>query len=237
MSIQHKKHERVFAPLVLIASDLYVSDVEVNFENDDVATNRATHANQFSLLTLLWCMLAWMLLLAYAKTTGRQGPVQASVFMALGFGAGLLVGLFAGRIRERLYWASLISVLAFLAVAGGSLRDAGVFYGWGVVGAIWGSFFPSRKPKSWWKRSFWFAAIGGAGMLESNIVINRFVSPEGWFDISAAMFIGALLGPLSKTAVLFEVKNKYFKIVLMGCLVTSVLIGNWLVPILGGVTR
>jgi predicted PurR-regulated permease PerM len=51
------------------------------------------------------------------------------------------------------------------------------------------------------------------------------------------MFIGALLGPLSKTAVLFEVKNKNLKIVLVGCLVVSVLIGNWLVPILGGVNR
>lgn len=204
---------------------------------DGVAPIRTIQTSQFSLLTLLWCMLAWILLLAYAKTTGRQGPVQASVFMALGFGTGLLVGLIAGRIRERLYWASLISILAFLAVAGGSLHDTGVFYGWGVVGSIWGALFPSRKPKDWWKRSVLFAALGGAGMLECNWLINRWVSPEGWFDISAAMFIGALLGPLSKTAVLFEVKNKNFKIVLVGCLVVSVLIGNWLVPILGGVNR
>jgi hypothetical protein len=218
-----------------------VSNVETNAEfkaeEDEAASIRVTQTSQFSLLTLFWCMLAWMLLLAYAKTTGRQGPVQASVFMALGLGAGLLVGLVAGRIRERLYWASLISVLAFLAVAGGSLRDAGVFYGWGFLGAIWGALFPSRKPKHAWKRSVLFAAIGGAGMLESNILINRFVSPEGWFDISAAMFIGALLGPLSKTAVLFDAKNKNLRIVLASCLVVSVLIGNWLVPILGGVNR
>jgi len=186
---------------------------------------------------LLWCMLAWILPLTYARTTGRQGPVQATVFMALGLGTGLLVGLIAGRITERLYWASLISILAFLAVAGGSLNDTGVFYGWGVVGSLWGSLFPSRKPKDWWKRSALFAGLGGAGMLECNSLINRWVSPEGWFDISAAMFIGALLGPLSKTAVLFDAKNKNLRIVLVGCLVVSVLIGNWLVPILGGVNR
>lgn len=182
-------------------------------------------------------MLAWTLLLAYARTTGQKGPVQATVFMALGSGTGLLVGFIAGRIPERLYWASLISILAFLAVAGGSLNDTGVFYGWGVVGSIWGALFPSRKPKNPWKRSVLFAALGGAGMLESNLLINRLVSPEGWFDVSAAMFIGALLGPLSKTAVLFDAKNKNLKIVLVGCLVVSVLIGNWLVPILGGVNR
>jgi hypothetical protein len=218
-----------------------VSNVETNAEfkaeEYEAASIRVTQTSQFSLLTLFWCMLAWMLLLAYAKTTGRQGPVQASVFMALGLGAGLLVGLVAGRIRERLYWASLISVLAFLAVAGGSLRDAGVFYGWGFVGSIWGALFPSRKPKNAWKRSVLFAVLGGAGMLESNILINRFVTPEGWFDISTAMFIGALLGPLSKTAVLFDAKNKNLRILLASCLVVSVLIGNWLVPILGGVNR
>jgi hypothetical protein len=82
-----------------------------------------------------------------------------------------------------------------------------------------------------------FAALGGAGMLECNWIINRWVSPEGWFDISAATVIGALLGPLSKTAVLFDAKNQNLRIVLVGCLVVSVLIGNWLVPILGGVNR
>jgi hypothetical protein len=182
-------------------------------------------------------MLAWILLLAYARTTGRQGPVQATIFMSLGLGAGVIAGLIAGRMSERLYWASLISILAFLAIAGGSLNDKGVFYGWGVVGSMWGAIFPSRKPKDWWKRCVLFAALGGAGMLECNWVINRWVSPEGWFDISAAMFIGALLGPLSKTAVLFDAKNKNLRIVLVGCLVVSVLIGNWLVPILGGVNR
>jgi hypothetical protein len=204
---------------------------------DEVTQVRTIQTSQFSLLTLLWCMLAWILPLTYARTTGRQGPVQATVFMALGLGTGLLVGLIAGRITERLYWASLISILAFLAVAGGSLNDTGVFYGWGVVGSLWGSLFPSRKPKDWWKRSALFAGLGGAGMLECNSLINRWVSPEGWFDISAAMFIGALLGPLSKTAVLFDAKNKNLRIVLVGCLVVSVLIGNWLVPILGGVNR
>lgn len=200
-------------------------------------TKVSERSGQFSLLTLLWCMVGWILLLAYARTTGQRGPIQASVFMAMGLGVGALAGAIAGRITDRMYWSSLISILAYLAVAGGSLKDPGVFYGWGVVGSIWGAIFPNRKPKHWLSRSLLFAAIGGAGMLESNIVINRFVTSEGWFDVGAAVLIGVGLGPVSKAASLFLHQGKNIKLILVGCLVISVLIGNWLVPILGGVNR
>jgi hypothetical protein len=222
--------------LVLIRDSNKVLNEEDKVASDE-SSEPAKRSGQFSLVTLLWCMLGWILLLAYAKTTGQRGPIQASVFMAMGLGVGVLAGLIAGRMTDRVYWSSLISILAYLAVAGGSLKDPGVFYGWGVVGSIWGAIFPNRKPKHWLPRLLLFSAIGGAGMLESNLVINRFVSSEGWFDVGAAMLIGSVLGPMSKAANIFLNEGKNLKLVLVGCLVASVLIGNWLVPILGGVNR
>jgi len=205
--------------------------------NEPEVDDEQNRTDRFSLQTMLLCTIAWGLLLAYANTTGRHGPVQASLFLLFGGVAGLATGLFGGKFIERLFWASLISTVAFLAVAGGSLKDPGVLYGWGFVGAIWGALFPNKKPQLLLIRSVMMAAIGGAGMLCSCLTVNRMVLQEDWFDIFVASFIGFSLGPVSRTAIILEGRGKGLKIALVVCLVFSVLVGNWLVPIMGGGTR
>lgn len=198
-----------------------------------------THRNQFSLLSLMWITTALALLFSYARWVGGDALQQAMVFTAMGTVIGLTVGWLIGDTKNCLFWSLLLTLLAYLAVAGGRLPNAAVFYGWGIVGAFCGAMSVLTVPKN---QILAALLMGGVGCIAMIGTIACFpltlpLEPLLLFDVGSAAILGTLLRPFLRFLQWFERRSGQPRVILASWLTMSVLIGNFLVPILAGVRR
>jgi hypothetical protein len=197
------------------------------------------HRNQFSLLSLMWLTTATALLFSYARWVGGDALQQAVVFMVFGTVIGFTVGWLIGDIKNCLFWSLLLTLLAYLAVAGGRLPNAAVLYGWGIVGAFCGAISVMTVPKNQFLAALLMGAVGCLAMIGTIVCFPlRFtLEPLLLFDVGSAAIIGALLRPFLSFVQWFERQSGQPRVLLASWLTISVLIGNFLVPVLAGVRR
>ncbi|MEQ1830812.1 MAG: hypothetical protein ABL921_32980, partial [Pirellula sp.] len=100
---------------------------------------RSAADSQFSLQTMFWLMIALALLLVYANSLGREEVGHAVFYMAVSLSAGRVIGLITQRWNDSLFWSLMMTLLAYLAVAGGRLPTVAIVYGWGIIGAVSGA--------------------------------------------------------------------------------------------------
>jgi hypothetical protein len=194
-------------------------------------------STQFSLGSLLWLTVSLVLLFSYARWLGQSALHQAMIFTAMGTIVGLAMGMLFGRWQDTLFWALLVTLLAYLAMAGGRTNGMAVFYGWGLVGAFCGGMSTLARPKSHIWGAIWMGLAGSLVMLLTGICMRQALDQLFMFDVIAAAGIGAVLRPFLRFLQWFETQSHQHRFVLAAWLTISVLIGNFLVPVLGGVSR
>ena len=196
-------------------------------------------SNQFSLLSMMWTTVALALLFSYARWLGGDALLQAMIFTAFGTVIGLAIGWLIGDCKNCVFWSLLLTLLAYLAVAGGRLPNVGVLYGWGIVGSVCGAMSVLTVPKN---QILAALLMGLAGCLAMILTIACFPLPRPLeplllFDIGSAAILGAILRPFLSVLQWFERRSEQPRVILASWLTISVLIGNFLVPILAGVRR
>ncbi len=197
------------------------------------------HSNQFSLLSLMWITTAMALLFSYARWVGGDALQQAMVFTVFGTFIGLTIGWLIGDIKNCLFWSLLLTLLSYLAVAGGRLPNAAVLYGWGIVGSFCGAMSVLTVPKNQILAALLMGVVGCLAMIGTIACfpLTLPLEPILLFDIGTAAIVGALLRPFLSFLQWFERRSGQPRVILASWLTISVLIGNFLVPILAGVRR
>ncbi len=194
-------------------------------------------ARQFSMQSLLWMTTALAVLLAYARSLGAETLTQAVVYAVVGFMAGVFFGLATGKWSDGLFWSGLTTLLVFVAVAGGRLPNAGVGYGWAMVGAICGGMAGTRLPSHIWLGTALSAAAASLAIMFTVASLGYPWDGSIAFDVGCAAVVGGLLRPFIEFLMRLDAASQQPKVVLTAWLTISILIGNWLVPILAGVQR
>ncbi len=198
-----------------------------------------THRNQFSLLSRMWITTAMALVFSYARWVGGDALQQAIVFTVMGTVIGLTVGWLIGDTKNCLFWSLLMTLLAYLAVAGGRLPNAAVLYGWGIVGAFCGAMSVLTVPKNQFLAAILMGIVGCLAMIGTIACFPTSfpLEPLLLFDVASAAIVGALLRPFLSFLRWFELRSRQPRVILASWLTISVLIGNFLVPVLAGVKR
>lgn len=192
---------------------------------------------QIAVLDVIWITTSVALLLGYARTLGDQAVLQAVVYALHVVVLGTGLGVYRSDLKNALYWAALIALLAFIAVAGGRLPNQAVAFGWGAVGAGCGALCGTRIPRSLWAGALASAGFGFLLMLACNVVLGQPISWLVQVDIVSAGLIGFILRPFIQFLQWFESRSRQPRVVLASWLTMCVVLGNFLVPILGGVQR
>lgn len=196
-----------------------------------------TQTDQFTLKTILWSTTALALLLGYARSFGQEILWLAVAYSLTALFAGLAIGVVNRNWKEGLFWSSLTTLMAFIAVAGGHLPNAAVGFGWGAVGAICGAVCGVQLPKSMWLGCLLSGALGALCMA---VIVRGMGMPlDGlvMFDIVCAALVGVLLRPFIQYLQWFEQQSLQPRILLVSWLTVCMLVGNWLVPVIAGVSR
>jgi hypothetical protein len=199
-------------------------------------TNSGNRA-QISLGSILWTMAALAALLGYSKNLNQSAMVLLGCYCAFVLLSVLVAVALRAGWSDSFFWASLISVLAFLAVAGGTLPDRSIGIGWGLVGAACGVSFCVRWPIGVPMGTLVSAFIGLASMIVVVLSSRVAISQLMWFDIGCAAIVGAILRPSILFLDWFQKKSHMPRMVLSAWLCLSVMGGNLLVPILTGAAR
>lgn len=197
--------------------------------------------NQFSLLSMMWTTTALALLFSYARWLGGDALQQAMIFTVFGATIGLVIGWLLDDCKNCLFWSLLLTLMAYLAVAGGRLPNTAVLYGWGIVGSVCGAMSVMTVPKN---QILAAVLMGSVGCLAMILTIACFqlarpmpIEPLLLFDIGTAAIVGTLLHPFLSILQWFEKQSGHPRVILASWLTISVLIGNFLVPVLAGVRR
>lgn len=193
--------------------------------------------HQLSIRDALWLTTAIALVLAYARSIGPTAINHALVYALFALTCGSTIGLLGRNLRDAVFWAAVIALLAFLAVAGGRLPNEAIILGWGAVGACCGAICGLPFPKNLIAGTLVSGLIGAAIMILAMESASQAYNIHAIFDIASAGFVGMLLRPFVQFLVWFETRSKQPRIVLVSWLTLCVLFGNFLVPILGGVQR
>lgn len=192
---------------------------------------------QLSMLDNFWLITIVAAILAYVRTWGEATVQQAIVYMVLVLVLGGIAGLIAGQLKDALFWSGLTCLVALIATAGGRLPSTGVLIGWGTVGALCGAQAGVGWPSRWWLAIPVSAILGLLGMLLTLVSLSEPLTGLVQFDLGTATLVGAILYPFLRFLKDLERRSKQPRIMLTAWLTLVFLLGNYLVPIIGGVQR
>ncbi|MFN3193421.1 MAG: hypothetical protein ACE361_23115 [Aureliella sp.] len=196
-----------------------------------------SRGTQWKLRDIFWLTTALGLLLAYAQSLGPEAVRQAALYMA----AVIVIGSFAGAIGRNLgdglFWSALISLIAFVAVAGGTLPNQAVPVGWGIVGSSTGGFAGVSLPKNRWLGVVASGVVAVLGFVLTQVAMGETITWLVQFDVLCAFVVGLIVRPFVDFLRVLERGSRQPRVVLAAWLTLVFLLGNFLVPIVGGVIR
>lgn len=193
--------------------------------------------SQISLRSIFWVMTAGAILLAYAQSLGPLAVHQAIVYSSVAIVTGGVVGLLFRRIKDAIYWSGLISCMAYLAIAGGRLPTDAIVYAWAVLAAVAGAVSGVIFPRKLWLTMTGMSFFGAGVMTLFLKIYGVPMTDLVKFDVYCAVGIGAAI-PAAVFAIMFsESKYPCSRWIMAAWLSMSVMVGNMLVPVLGGVQR
>jgi hypothetical protein len=195
---------------------------------------RASSDSQFTLQTVFWVTIAVALLLVYAKSLGQEAILQSLVYSGTAMSIGVLFGGITRRWKECFFWVCLMTLLAYLGVAGGRLPTIAIVYGWGFIGATTGGLAAIDFPRKVWQGALFSGAFAIGIMIVALKVYGVPIRDLVLFDVFCAGAIGAAVRPAVHWLKMYESQSKQSRLLIATWLTISVLIGNFLVPAFGG---
>lgn len=192
---------------------------------------------QFRLVDLFWIVTTLAAVLGYARYLGENAVAQAILWFVIAVFCGVLIGCAGGDWKNGLFWSCTITLLAFLAIAGGRLPNAAVVLGWCFVAAICGAMAGVQLPPSLWLGSFTSALLAASILMSAVVLAEEPLAGLVWFDVACAGLIGFLLRPFVQFLAWFERHSQQRRVLLVSWLVLAVVAGNAFVPLLAGVQR
>ena len=208
-----------------------------NIPSNATEIANGTSRSQFSLSSLLWITAALAMLLSYARWLGADSLQQAMIFAAFASAIGLGFGWLIGNWRDCFFWSLLMTLLAYFAVAGGRLPNVAIVYGWGTIGAICGAMSVLAVPKNQLLAAILMGVVSCLTMIVTIAAFRFPFTQLVLFDVVSAAFLGVVLQPFLQFLQWFEMRSGQPRALLASWLTISVMIGNFLVPVLGGVER
>ncbi len=163
--------------------------------------------------------------------------MQLGVYVAVAAVIGGAVGGACRKTRDVLYWTLLTNILVYLAIAGGRLPNEAVVLAWSGVGATCGAVAAVGWPMKWVLGILCSAFLGLGSFVVGLLSLGEQIVGLIWFDVACAGFVGGLLRPVIVFLDKFLQQSKQPRLVMAAWLCMCILVGNFLVPIIGGVER
>jgi hypothetical protein len=203
----------------------------------EAPTGNQIRINQISVAGIFWVTTAIALVLGYSASLGKAAMFQAVSYAGFVAVSGAVIGWLRRDWPNAYFWSGLYAMLAYLAVAGGKLPAPAVGFGWGLVGAVVGGVVGIRIPAGMFSGTICAAILGWLAMFIVVAAMREPLTGSVAFDAYTAAAVGGLLKPFTALLQWFEKQSHQSRFVMASWLAISVLIGNWLVPILAGVQR
>ncbi len=173
----------------------------------------------------------------YARNFGPTAIEQFLWYVGFVLLCSAVVTAYTRQWKDALFWAALIALLTFLAIAGGYLTNRTIDIGWGLVGAACGALAGAKVPRNLISGTLVSMVVGPIAMAAIIAAFHESYSNLIMLDVLSAGIVGGLLRPFVEILGWFERNRKAPRAVLAAWLSVSVLVGNMLVPILAGVQR
>ncbi|GAB5403776.1 MAG: hypothetical protein Aurels2KO_20070 [Aureliella sp.] len=194
-------------------------------------------SNQYSVANILYLMTCAAAIIAYAKAIGESATFQLVVYIVAAICFGGLIGFFRRSWSNGMFWATLTNLLVFLAVAGGRLPSEAVTIAWGIVGGVCGALCGVELPARVVWRGVSMCVVAPVVMVCSLRVLSQAIEGLVWFDVVCTAPIGVVLCLGIAFLQRFESESGHPRYAMAAWLSACVLLGNVLVPIIGGVQR
>lgn len=186
---------------------------------------------QFRLSSLFWITTALAIVMAYARSFGPAELWMA--FADFGF-VVVMVGLIGSLCRswsDSAFWSVLVTLTAFIAVAGHPLPNPAVGLGWGLVGAGCGALSGARCPRqlSWGVLASALMAMTSmcSVVLASNSSLGDLMT---LFDVASAGIVGGLTRLFIELIQTLIQRSQISRYVLGAWIISCVVIGRAAVP-------
>ncbi|HBE68787.1 MAG TPA: hypothetical protein DDW52_11630 [Planctomycetaceae bacterium] len=204
-------------------------------ENANKRPEQSTY--QFSMLAILSVTTAVAMLLSYAASIGPESTRQLLVYLLVALVTAIVAGLIARDFGNALFWSVLTNVLIYLAVAGGRLPSENVVYAWSAVGASCGALSGIEWPKNFPLRCATSGIVAGCVMVAALKLLKEDIRELIWFDVLCAVPIGIVLCVAIYGLKQFLAASRHPPLIMAAWMCGLILLGNLLVPIIGGVQR
>ena len=195
-------------------------------------TAAAIKHQQFGLRAIFWIVLVIGIALAYLRNIGPPRVIlMGAIIVITAVIVGAVIGWCAGRVRNSMYWAVLISAAAFLSVAGERAYGPMFLIAWSAVGMSSGACCGCIAQGKLLRRML----VGSLSAAGTMLVFSAGLSssaPEVLFDFACAPIVGALVGLLIEIILWLESEDFAPRYITASWLLCAVVIGNLLVPLI-----
>ncbi len=186
---------------------------------------------QFRLSSLFWITTALAIVMAYARTLGTAELQMAFAYAGFVVVMVGLVGAVCRSWNDTAFWSIVVTLIAFIAVAGHPMPNQSIALGWGLVGAGCGALCGARFPKQVWRGAILSGVLGivlmGLSVLASRASIFDLLT---LFDIASAGIVGGLTRVFIELIGSLIQRAKISRLVFAAWIISCVVIGRATVP-------
>ena len=148
---------------------------------------------QFRLSSLFWITIAMAIAMAYGRRPARAELQMAFAYAAFAPVMTGIIGTLCRYWNDTAFWSIVVTLIAFIAVAGHPMPNQSIAFGWGLVGAGCGALCGARVPKRVWKGVL-ASGVLGTLLMNSSILFARVSLSDvlTLFDVASAGVVGGL---------------------------------------------
>ncbi len=186
---------------------------------------------QFRLSSLFWITTALAIVMAYARTLGTSELQLAFAYAGFVVVLAGIVGSLCRSWDDTSFWSIVVTLIAFIAVAGHPMPNQSIGLGWGLVGAGCGALGGARFPRRIWLGVILSGVLGivlmGLSVFASRASIIDLLT---LFDLASAGLVGAMTRLFIEMIGSLIQRAKVSRLVFAAWIISCVVIGRATVP-------
>ena len=142
-----------------------------------------------------------------------------------------IIGTLCRYWNDTAFWSIVVTLIAFIAVAGHPMPNQSIAFGWGLVGAGCGALCGARVPKRVWKGVL-ASGVLGTLLMSSSILFARVSLSDvlTLFDVASAGVVGGLTRLFIELIGSLIQRAKVSRLVFAAWIISCVVIGRATVP-------
>jgi hypothetical protein len=186
---------------------------------------------RFRLSSLFWITTAMAMVMAYGRSLGLNELRMAFAYASFVVCMTGIIGLVCRLWNDTAFWSIVVTLIAFIAVAGHPMPNQSIAFGWGLVAAGCGALCGARYPKQVWLGVLMSGILGIVLMCLSIFFAQASVTDLlALFDIASAGVVGGLTRLFIELISSLIRRAQVPRLVFAAWIISCVVIGRATVP-------